>query len=367
MQIRFDDVEIPVEKLDAVIDKSMEQIREQYRVKKRKRHMLQGMAAAIILLTITVCFSNPVLAAKLPLIGHIFKLVQEKQMYPGDFDKVSEPVQENSSKSGGITITLSEIYCNTEALYATMLIETEEPFPEGVKESNIIASGQDIGYRIYLLNEQQFDFLEPEAYKSEYYPDGNYWWYAIELRGEYQDSHTFAGMCRIPFQRDEPLQDVELPDTFRWKLTIENIHLWEGTDYGGEWIFETDVNVDHSHTELIPVNDYAPDGNGIESVIRTPYEVIINYGYDESRRTTGYEGDTIQSVMLDADGRYIKDKVGMFSPGEYNLSELIVYYYEVRSEEENMNIQKKLYDGTSEKEIQEYFERISVYKTVIEL
>ena len=47
---------------------------------------MSAVAAALVL-SVTVCVSNPALAAKLPFIGNIFQTVNEDSSYPGDFSK----------------------------------------------------------------------------------------------------------------------------------------------------------------------------------------------------------------------------------------------------------------------------------------
>ena len=146
MQIRFDDISVPTEKLDQVVSQNMYDIKRQYKKRKHWNYLVKGTVAAAAALTVAgVCVSHPALAAKLPLIGHIFERVQEEQLYPGNFNEVAEPVREgNVSENQGITMTLSEIYSDSRSMYVSAMIESEEPFPEGVKDSNML-NGDDIG------------------------------------------------------------------------------------------------------------------------------------------------------------------------------------------------------------------------------
>lgn len=369
MQIRFDEITVPEERLDAVVGRNMRKVRDIYKVRQRRRNLARWASAAAAVVLITVfCFTNPVLAAKIPLIGHIFKQVQDEQRYSGNFDEVAQPLtDDNSSTSEGVTLTLSEIYCNKEALYVSAMIETEEPFPEEVKESNMMG-GVDIGYHMYIEAEQEFDFMTaPESYEPEEWPGEEYTWNELDMKGEYVDEHTFVGVIRIDFNL-YPTGLFEVPDDFNWKLKAGRISTMDSYEKSGSWEFETDVSVDEKEPEVIQVNESAPNGAVLTTVTKTPYEVRVDYEFDESKIQPGYEDYSfVQSVMLDADGKRIIDKVGMFPTAGYNLSEINVYYYEPGTEEEDMKIQEKLYDESFKDEVQGYLEEISIQKTVINL
>ncbi len=368
MQIKFDDIIVPTEKLDQVVAQNLYDIKRKYKKRKQWNYLIRGMAAAAIALAITGVFAaNPALAAKLPLIGHIFEKVQDDQMYPGKFDEVAEPVSVgNVSESEGITMTLSEIYSDSRSMYVSAMIESEEPFPDQVKESNIV-EGDEIGYHMYLSIEQEFDFMTPpETYEAFEWPGEEYEWTSLDLKGEYVDEHTFVGAMRISYN-EYPVAGYDVPDTFRWKLKVngmENMYYSKA----GTWEFETDVSVDRTGVKVIDVNQSAPNGEVIQSVTMTPYEVAIDYSYDESKVKPEYEKyDLLQSVMLDADGKLIVDKVGVFSPERYHLSEITIYYFEAPSDEVYTEIQEKLYDETLKDQLRNYLEEISVHKIVISL
>ena len=110
-----------------------------------------GMAAAVALASV-LCISNPSFAAKMPVIGHIFEQVENNISVKGDFSQVAETLAQSEnvadqntdktvknadSKNGnagsdddsevpadgaytktsnGITVTLSEVYYNKNAI-----------------------------------------------------------------------------------------------------------------------------------------------------------------------------------------------------------------------------------------------------------
>lgn len=178
MQIRFNDIDVPKERLEQVVNQNIYEIKMQHKKKKHWNYVIRGTAAAAAVLALTGIFaSNPTFAAKLPLVGHIFERVQDEQNYPGNFDEVAEPVADkNVSEDQGIKITLSEIYSDSRAMYVSAMVESKDPFPEAVKTSNILY-GDDIGYRIQLGIEQELDFMTPpKTYDPLEWPGDEYTW-----------------------------------------------------------------------------------------------------------------------------------------------------------------------------------------------
>lgn len=100
----------------------------------------------------------------------------------------------------------------------------------------------------------------------------------------------------------------------------------------------------------------------------TDYEVRVDTEVDESKIQPGYEKfDSVQYVMLDADGKLIHDKIGMFSPVGYNLSRINVYYFATPTETDYMAVQEKINDESFAEELQGYLEETAIQKTVINL
>ena len=103
--------------------------------------------------------NNPTLAANLPFIGHIFEKMQDSFSYEGDYSKVGKALEpesvgqqlesaENTSEmeevsaytktADGLTVTLSEVYCNDQALYITTQIQSESKNTAGQPSSTMI-------------------------------------------------------------------------------------------------------------------------------------------------------------------------------------------------------------------------------------
>lgn len=368
MQIRFEDINVPTERLDMVVEQNMYEIRGRYRKKKHWNYLVRGTVAAAAAISVAVVFtSNPALAAKLPLIGHIFERVQDNQRYSGNFNEVAEPVKEgNVSESDGITVTLSEIYSDSQAMYISAMIESEEPFKEKAEKSEK-QEGEDTKARMSLEADQEYDFMTtPDTYGEGEWPGEDFEWNSLDLEGEYVDEHTFVGAMRIDFNL-YPIGSFEVPDTFHWKLKVNKV---ENDNFSrtGEWVFETDVSVDQKGKRVVDVNQSAPNGEVIKNVTLTPYEVFVDTGFDQGKVEAGYERfDSVQSVMLDADGKLIKDKIGLFPAAGYNLSKITVYYFGTPTNEDYVKIQEKINDEAFQEKLKDYLEKIAIHKIEINL
>lgn len=354
MRIMFDDIEIPEKELNDVVNKNLKKICQQQK-KKRKIKVLGGCVAAAVLMAAGVgfCAANPVMASQIPLIGHLFEKVQDKQMYAGDYGKEAKPVQgENVSEAEGIKVTLSEMYCNTEALNISVLIESEEAFPKLVHAGDEKEGDKTIS-RLYLDAQQEFSFMDDKIDEH------------LMVNGEFLDDHTFAGAFRINFNVGE-LSITEIPESFEWKLHVNriqygnNIGHFESLTSDCVWDFSVDVVMDTEKTITKEVNQYAPTGQGVGTVTKTPYEIILNEQFNEEKQTVegGY-----QYVILDADGNYLPDKVGMIAIRDHNVSKITIYYYPLPEDKEDITVQKRIHSDNEG--LEEYLKGISVYEIEI--
>lgn len=174
-----------------------------------------GVAAAAALFS-GVCITNPALAANIPLVGSIFEEIGTSLGFSGDYSEFAKPLEEtadpvevitetegtegtaDSAAAGetedtaaaedtaysktfnGVTLTMSETYCNNAALYLSMLIESEEPIPEtevSMDGTPLISLGQGTPMAL------------------SYNPDCIL--YNAVLDGKMLDEHTYAGVLRI--------------------------------------------------------------------------------------------------------------------------------------------------------------------------
>lgn len=366
MQIDLNEINVPRKELQDVIDQSMDSVRKFHRRKVLTRIASRcGAAAAALIAVVGICAANPAFAENIPLIGHIFEKVQDEQQYPGDYSTKSDHLTgTNVSTSHGITVTLSEIVCTEKSMNVSAMIESEDAFPE---DALTMAENMDEGYgaHFYLdADQSETSFVAHEDGVKD----------VLDLKGEFTDDHTFIGMFRIDFDL-YPFADVTIPYQFTWNLKISGISYYPGTDISskhladeGEWSFSNEVTKQASEARTVQVGQYMPNGDGITDITISPYEVIINYDYDESRIQPGYERfDSIFTVMLDGSGKVINNKVGLFSPEGYDLSKITVYSMSTPDEATSTAIQEKLTDESFASQLPGWLEENAVSKIEIPL
>lgn len=434
----FDEIPIP-ENIDDVIDKGVQRA---VKIKKRQRRKkfittTTGIAAAVAVFSL-FCVSNPALAAKIPLIGHIFERVETTVSYKGDFSSTAqvlvtegvdaadlktenadletenadhetknaetETADENTGKtnagitendkdgnakskaeagnagngndekvnkseeskyvktSNGLTVTVSEVYYSTKALYLAMSIKNEDEFPQDfIRTKNM--DDYILDYDVLSLNgTASFSFSDIDVGPELY------------IEGQFIDNHTFAGIYRVPLDQlsyyptdeeiaatgldindywtddmstDEAAKKVDeynlklkekfpdigkplpIPDSFTYNLNITDISgdLFETKartvtfpegdtgvvydnlvkKYEGNWDFQFDVALDTSRTSVIELNDTNAEGLGISKIEKTPYEISAQMIIPSDKLNYDYF-----LVMLDKDGE-LMDYQGSFT------------------------------------------------------
>ena len=341
---------------------------------------IAGGMAAVLAVGFIFCAVNPVMAKNLPVVGGLFEMLQDNVSFFGDFsdhattlesvDTTESDIEGNSSEdteagqdttkddtaytktADGLTITCSEVYANSQAVYITMQFKSGQPFP---KTETLAESGTPV---------IDLDMTGGVDFNSEASPviDG-------QVEGQFLDDNTYACIFRYDLAQaakdyteynekyDEMTQqvldemgitmddmddetdegyalleefinkvserggayqkyikEIDIPDTFNLHLDITKVrgleanYQWSeedekkyGTDagyykYEGDWSFDIPVTVDDSQTEVMELNDINDEGIGLKSVIRTPYELTVNELYED-----GSDSDCFM-VALDANG-----------------------------------------------------------------
>lgn len=365
---RFDAIPIPKELNNVVKAGIREGIREQKKLHRNRAVLRYSAIAAAALIAIcagVLLVSDPSMAAKLPVVGRIFSMVQENIGYKGNFSdnaevyveggrigaqeenmtEMSEPSEPEANPyvqtSNGLTVTVSEASCSSKALYLALCIENEEAFPEDFMSTlnfgtyQIIYLQSDSYYNVPGLGKE--DRGTEQGYPGPYY-----------MEGEYVDEHTFTGIIRVPLDKDvtrsihvlnrnEVSSDddliwdserPELPEQFTYYLEISDFYgeveeyeevLLRDVDgeeimhrqhlekhYEGTWNFAIDVRMNRDGEETVQVNETNENGIGIASVTRTEFEIEAEMILPEGDTRYGYV-----VAICDADGKLLD------SQGEY--------------------------------------------------
>lgn len=374
MQVKFDEVLIPEEKLNRVVAESMDEIYKGCKKKKSYQRFLYRIAVliGIIILSGSLVISNasvlPVLAEKSSFFKKIFEKVQGESQYGGDYDK-------NAVQTDGITsettedlrFEFSEVVCTSQSMTYSIQIISQKGFPEEAMKESTNESDSE-GKWMYLVGTQSADFLKDTIEEENTYD-------MPFIKGHYEDENTFIGTMRVDFNR-YPFDGNEIPQHFIWSLKINSI-LYPNVETGvmeklltdGDLKFEFYVDRQNLGEKIVKVNKVSPSGWKITDITLTPYEMIVNEEYDEANTQKGYEQpDSIREIWTDADGRILHNKVGSFMIEGYNMSNVTVYYMPTPDEDSNTIIMEYIYqENHTDAEIQNYLEENCVSKQEISL
>lgn len=374
MQVKFDEVLIPEEKLNRVVAESMDEIYKGCKKKKSYQRFFYRIAAliGIIILSGSLVISNasvlPVLAEKSSFFKKIFEKVQGESQYSGDYDK-------NAVQTDGITsettedlrFEFSEVVCTSQSMTYSIQITSQKGFPEEAMKKSTNESDSE-GKWMYLVGTQSADFLKDTIEEENTYD-------MPFIKGHYEDEHTFIGTMRVDFNL-YPFDGNEIPEHFIWSLKINSI-LYPNVETGvmeklltdGDLKFELYVDRQNLGEKSVKVNKVSPSGWKITDITLTPYEMIVNEEYDKANTQKGYEQpDSIREIWTDADGRILHNKVGSFMIEGYNMSNVTVYYMPTPDEDSNTIIMEYIYqENHTDAEIQDYLEENCVSKQEISL
>ncbi|HIR56594.1 MAG TPA: DUF4179 domain-containing protein [Candidatus Gallacutalibacter pullicola] len=297
----------PSPKVDAALREAyilLDGRKQPVRPKRPLRRLAASLCAAAVLLGggTAFCITNPVIAAQIPLIGRIFASVEQDISHPGDYSSRAEPLAASGSdgaayvrESGDLTVTFSEAYYDSMALYLSVRIESAEGFPpDFILTENL--EGYQWDYDTLRLISTASIF--PSAGQSEEFEPVEQIIGPDTIEGKFTDSHTFDGVLCVDLaqMRTEDGEPVALPDSFQYRLSVTQVwsELFEtkpvltrdpdtgGTvtveepviqRYSGDWEFTFDVTLDTSETVRVAVNDTNEDGIGIGMVEKSSYTI----------------------------------------------------------------------------------------------
>ncbi len=261
------DVEIP-EKIWAEYKQVLLELPDKKEKRIKKGWLTIVASAAMIFLTAgTICVTNPALAAKIPVIGKIFDIIQQSVVFSGNYsDKaqslVSEPDNTTDVKNsiyttedGGIKITASEIYSDGYSIYMAAEISVAQGGLQNM-----------LGNIMYLEGDWQ---LAGDAEKNRIIEN--------KLEGQIIDDNTFVGMIKLDMDNLEMQKGEVLLSLSMVGYDDRTIELAQDISasckYKGEWSLQIPFTVDKDTAKTFVV-DKEKDGYHIDKVFVSPYQVI---------------------------------------------------------------------------------------------
>lgn len=295
-----DMIYIPNELEDAVL----KGIQNGKRIRRKKRHRAVltafGSAAAVFVLLITVCISNPTMAERVPFIGKIFAEVEAEFSYPGDYSERSThlantiPDKEISTQelaedetasdtfqqlevlygdtNQNITIIPEEVYCDGTSLYLGLRMVNADEGGWGFESASHCIEGDGVSEQIELSG--SISFAETK------------WEFHQYIKGQSVDSSAFIGMLKIPIEgADLDVTESKIHiDTIFWTHYMNYLKTEESTDgtfypyhilKDGGWNLTVPVSIDTSQSQTYEINDVDEQGYGIDFICITPYEIQV--------------------------------------------------------------------------------------------
>lgn len=288
------------EKLDQILKQALapeiddREIRVRRKTRKGKMRAFsivgKGVAAAAAAAIIGIGglgYFNPVLAAKIPIVGRIFDRIEGDITYSGDYtDKESVLTNEDAAgaldtqaysvSDQGITLTASEIYCDGYSLFLTVNITQEDGefthIPEHYTGAYVQENKTAAGF--YVGGTWQVDGGATEQLENTF-------------EGEVVDDHTFVGMLKMNFTEkfvgsgELSLNVTGLGYDDDRMLDAEEITASHWTD--GSWNMRIPFEVNETDVKTIEIGE--TKGNiTLHDVMVSPYQVVVHVGTPGKQR-----------------------------------------------------------------------------------
>jgi uncharacterized membrane protein len=185
------------------------------------------------------------------------------------------------------------------------------------------------------------------------------------LDGKFIDEHTFVGMKKYYLK---PLGE-EIPEKFDFEVKITSIttHVFKNNNknqsFNGNWAFKVPVKVDKSISKNIKINYKTDTRFSIDSIIITPFSVVIN--------STNPDNEYYNMKVIDDKNRKLKFDIGRsfgenkgidyFGALSKDCKSLRIIIYKDKTEQKE-KIENS--DGSAETGYEEVGEEILLDKTI---
>ena len=249
-----------------LVDKKFEEALNMVESKKKK-HWGIGVKVAAAALAVVVSggvfgVTNPAVASKIPVIGHIFERVEQKAVYPGEYankQTLSEKDQTDEklvAEDQNIKLTASEVYSDGLSVYVSLKAESEK-----YDFSKIEKMSEDNAQVVQLMTSWKFD--EPLSEKEQDFD--------LLLSGENDGNHAFIGI--VKFDREEISNQGGTVN-----LRIKGIGLEQNQELkmvDGTWELEIPFTVDEDAGKEIVVDEKIDQKFAVKKVFVSPYQVCV--------------------------------------------------------------------------------------------
>ena len=237
----------------------------------RRHHSNMWLKVASVALAVVVagsifCVSNPTLAAKLPVIGNIFSLVEKNVSYSGNYSNNHTLVADGkkdeklTAEDQGVKLTASEVYSDGLSVFVTIKMDSQKyDFSKLLKY--VATGGQSVTMMTSYGN-------NTESTKGDY---------DIPLEGKSEGKSSFIGMMKFEkgeYSVKDGYLNVKVNEIFiegQGKLGNEDGLV----KVKGKWNLKIPYTVDTNKSKEIVVNKTAPKGTQIKKIFVSPYQAAV--------------------------------------------------------------------------------------------
>ncbi|MDD7795303.1 DUF4179 domain-containing protein [Clostridium sp. 'White wine YQ'] len=265
----FNNIQVP-DGIDSTIENAVLKAVNDKKLRKPKKIKIASIAvSASFAVLFTLGYSNPAFAAKLPIVGSVFESIEKNIYFPGNYSEYSTSVNK-SAVSNGIKITMSDILCDGQSLYVTYKIESPTKFKYTSWGDKPLTMNQLMTSEAY----KKVSFSNKELDDSGF----------AGLEGKFLDENTFIGMEKYNLDS----LGTDIPDNFDFqvKLTTVGTHGLNMNDkdqyFDGTWAFKVPVKVDKSLIKNITISDAEANGQKIQSISTTPFQLMIKTSHPKN-------------------------------------------------------------------------------------
>lgn len=226
------------------------------------------------------CINNPVIAAKIPIIGNIFKQIEKDVPFSGNYTDADKVQDTDSAKttavsekgiavaeSNGIKITASEVYNDGYSIYLTMKVDMKNGQFTHVSSYASDRFGETYIQGLYTEGEWKTSDMD----KTEMLVDN-------KIEGKADGDDTFIGMIKLD-RESYSIKDGKLIINFTQigydddRAETDDIGIYKKIK--GEWNLEIPYTVDTVKSKIVDVNKKNKDGFGVKKVFVSPYQIIV--------------------------------------------------------------------------------------------
>lgn len=268
------------------------------RKEERKQDTLKAVgviSVLFILISASINIFIPAYARELPVLGSAFAFIQDKLDFMGVYTDYAFHVGEKA-ESNGVTIEISEVYCDGTNLFISYVIEGEDLFALA-QDGDFNTSQIDCHTKIYYTNEGTRTNLDDVCLDVE----------KAGLEGEFLNNSTFTGA------KTYCLKNSEFPDDFMLNVTIDSISFFGKGDLSikGNWKFSVKVACNYEDIVVYDV-DKEKDQHSIDKIIVSPIMITVYSSYPDI-----YSG-TVRYMLVAYSDIYPDENItslGEFPPG----------------------------------------------------